>query len=63
MHDLELAARYCDRLVLLANGRIAQDAPSAEVIAPGALDATFGVRFQRVAIRPGFDAMLGIPPS
>jgi len=63
MHDLELAARYCDRLVLLANGRIAQDAPSAEVIAPGALDATFGVRFQRVAIRPGFDAMLGITPS
>ncbi len=63
LHDLELAARYCDRLVLLANGRIVQDAASAEVIRPGPLDVTFGVRFQRVTLRSDFDALLGIPPS
>ncbi len=63
MHDLELAVRYCDRLVLLANGGIVQDAPAAQVIHPGALDATFGVRFQRVALRPECEAVLGIPPA
>jgi ABC-type cobalamin/Fe3+-siderophores transport system ATPase subunit len=61
MHDLELAARYCHRLVLLADGRIVQDALSADVIRPGALDRTFGVRFQRVMLQPDFDAVLGIP--
>ena len=61
MHDLELAARYCDRLVLMADGHIVQDATSAEVIRPGALDATFGVRFQRIALLPDFDAVLGVP--
>ena len=63
MHDLELAVRYCDRLVLMANGRIVQDAPAADVIHPGTLDATFGVRFQRVTLRPECDAVLGIPPA
>ncbi|MBI2316430.1 MAG: cob(I)yrinic acid a,c-diamide adenosyltransferase, partial [Betaproteobacteria bacterium] len=43
LHDLGLVARYADRLVLLANGRIvAQGEPSA-VLDPAALRATFGV--------------------
>ncbi|MGD9587810.1 MAG: ABC transporter ATP-binding protein [Pyrinomonadaceae bacterium] len=32
IHDLGLASRYCDRLVLLSGGRIAADGPPASVI-------------------------------
>ncbi|WP_394216557.1 ABC transporter ATP-binding protein [Brachybacterium vulturis] len=32
LHDLNLAARYCDRVVVLADGRIRADGPPAEVL-------------------------------
>jgi iron complex transport system ATP-binding protein len=32
MHDLNLAAEYCDRLYLLDDGRIAAEGPTAEVL-------------------------------
>ncbi|MGC9319739.1 MAG: ABC transporter ATP-binding protein, partial [Armatimonadota bacterium] len=31
-HDLNLASRYCDRLVAIADGRVAADGPPEEVI-------------------------------
>jgi iron complex transport system ATP-binding protein len=34
LHDLTLAARTCDRLVLLHNGRVAADGTPAEVLSP-----------------------------
>jgi iron complex transport system ATP-binding protein len=43
LHDLNLAARYCDRLVLLESGRaFAQGTPDA-VLTPDALKAVFGL--------------------
>ena len=43
LHDLNLAARYCDRLLLLDAGRAyALDAPQV-VLEPGALKAVFGL--------------------
>lgn len=43
MHDLNVAARYCDRLVLLSDGHIvAQGLPSA-VLTPKALKLAFGL--------------------
>jgi iron complex transport system ATP-binding protein len=43
LHDLNLAARYCDRLLLLASGRpVALDTPR-QVLCPEPLKAVFGL--------------------
>ncbi len=42
-HDVNLAARYCDRLVLLRSGKIAADGPPEEVLAPGPLRDVYDV--------------------
>jgi iron complex transport system ATP-binding protein len=42
-HDLELAGRFCDRLALLAGGRILAAGPPAEVLTPALLFAAYGV--------------------
>jgi iron complex transport system ATP-binding protein len=44
LHDLGLAARYCDKLLLLDHGRILASGASAAVLADPALEAAFGVR-------------------
>ena len=44
MHDLGLAARYCDRVVVVEGGRIAADGAPQEVLTPERLRATWGVR-------------------
>ncbi|SEQ23397.1 ATP-binding cassette domain-containing protein [Natrinema salaciae] len=41
IHDLDLAARYCDRLVMLADGSVARDGPPSNVLTGGALAASF----------------------
>ncbi|SMO67471.1 ATP-binding cassette domain-containing protein [Halorubrum cibi] len=43
IHDLDMAARYCDRIVVIAGGRVRADGPPADV-----LDAA--------AVRDAFDA-------
>lgn len=42
LHDLTLAGRFCDRLVLLDRGRLADDRP-AEVLADGPIGRAFGI--------------------
>ncbi|MDE0911397.1 MAG: ABC transporter ATP-binding protein [Myxococcota bacterium] len=42
-HDLGLAARVCDRLVLLAGGRVVAQGEPAEVLEPGVLAQAFGI--------------------
>ena len=44
LHDLNLAAAYCDRLVLLAGGRVVREGPPAEVLEAGTLERVFGAR-------------------
>ena len=44
IHDLNMAARYCDRLVLLSGGRVLADGTPGEVLTPEALESAFGVR-------------------
>jgi len=41
IHDLDLAARYCDRLALLSGGEIRAVGPPEEVLTDDALAATF----------------------
>jgi ABC-type cobalamin/Fe3+-siderophores transport systems, ATPase components len=43
LHDLSLAARFCDRLIVLDHGRIAADGPPRAVLIPSVLAAVFGV--------------------
>ena len=48
-HDLDLAARTSDRLALLADGRLVEVGPPAEVLRPEVLRSAFGVEAQVVA--------------
>jgi iron complex transport system ATP-binding protein len=45
-HDLELAGRFCDRLALLADGRILASGAPATVLTPELLRAAYGVDAQ-----------------
>lgn len=47
MHDLNLAAEIGDRSMLLAEGRVALDGPTDDVLASPLLDQTYGVPFDR----------------
>ena len=42
-HDLGVAARFCDRLVLLGDGRILANGPPRAVLTPDLLRAAFGI--------------------
>lgn len=44
MHDLNLAARHCDRLVVLCDGRIVDAGPVGCVLRPKLVAEVFGVR-------------------
>lgn len=44
IHDLNLAATYCDSVVLLADGAVAAAGPVGEVLVPEVVDAVYGVR-------------------
>ncbi len=44
IHDLNLAARFCDRLVVLAEGRVLAEGSAAEVLKPETIEEAFEVR-------------------
>ena len=49
MHDLDLAFRYFDRVIVIDRGSIVADAASSDLIYDKRLDTTFGVAFERMA--------------
>src|SRR4029077_8395369 len=53
VHDLDLAFRFFERIVVLDRGRIAADGPAAQLIDDPLIDATFGVRFERLRTADG----------
>ncbi|RXT54882.1 ABC transporter [Bosea sp. Tri-44] len=57
LHDLSLAGRFCDRLVLLDDGRILADGPPAAVLNDGNLARAFGIEVTRGS-RDGKDFVL-----
>lgn len=50
LHDLGLAARFADRVIVLANGRVAADGPPDEALRPAVIDAAYGVSFRTVIL-------------
>ena len=44
LHDLSLAARFCDRVLVLHDGRVRADGPPADVLQPALVGSVFGVR-------------------
>ena len=47
LHELNLAAAYCDRLYLLDGGRLVTSGPPTDVLTPEVLGAVFGVAAHR----------------
>ncbi|MEV2237150.1 ABC transporter ATP-binding protein [Micromonospora sp. NPDC049891] len=48
LHDLNLAARYCDDLVLLGQGGVAAAGTTDEVLDPAVLEPVYGIGIQRL---------------
>jgi iron complex transport system ATP-binding protein len=53
LHDLNLAARYCDDLVLLSEGRVAASGPADDVLHPEVLEPVYGIAVERVDTTAG----------
>ena len=48
LHDLTLAAQYCDHIIVMHEGRIAAEGEPHEVLLPQRLEPIFGVRFDAI---------------
>jgi len=53
VHDLDLAFRFFERVIVMDRGRIAIDAPAASLIEDRRLDTVFKVRFERLKTPEG----------
>ncbi len=69
LHDLTLAARYGDRIAILAQGRVAETGPPAEVLTVQNIAAHFGATVRIVddpegpVIVPAAPASRSLPPT
>lgn len=46
LHDVNMAARYCDRLIALHSGQVLADATPAELMKDATLEAIYGIPMQ-----------------
>ncbi|MBL8675589.1 MAG: hypothetical protein JNL07_11920, partial [Rhodospirillales bacterium] len=58
LHDLNLAARYCDRVLLLRRGRVHAMGTPLEAMTPSTLGPVYDVRF--AALRAGSSTVLAV---
>lgn len=58
LHDLSLAARHCDRLVVLAEGRVAASGPRGAVLTDALLAGVFGITVARGQAADGAPTLL-----
>jgi len=59
IHDLNLSARFADRLICLCDGRIVADGSAAEVLCANRIEAVYGVRAE---VETGADGKQRITP-
>ena len=50
LHDLGLAARFADRVVVLAGGRVVADGGPSAALRPAVLEAAYGIGFRTVTV-------------
>jgi iron complex transport system ATP-binding protein len=50
LHDLNLAARYCTKLVMLDHGRVVAAGAPAEILTPDLLRRVYRIHVQRVTV-------------
>lgn len=50
LHDLNLAARYCDDLVLLGDGGVVAAGPTSDVLDPEVLEPVYGIGIHRIEL-------------
>jgi iron complex transport system ATP-binding protein len=67
-HDLGLAARLCDRMAILSEGRVAVAGPPGEVLDPERLRAVFGIHAEVLATADGAPVVVprraaALPPA
>lgn len=48
LHDLNLAARCCDKLILLDHGRLVASGPTQQVLDPELISQVYGVQVHRI---------------
>ncbi|HXG28067.1 MAG TPA: ABC transporter ATP-binding protein, partial [Nevskiales bacterium] len=58
LHDLTLAARFCDRLLLLGEGRVVADGAAEQVLTEQNLAQVYGIEAHRAA---GAEGLLVVP--
>jgi iron complex transport system ATP-binding protein len=62
LHDLNLAAMYCDRLLVLRDGRAVTEGTPAEVLTPALIEQVYGVRAE-VTHDPGHPVIRFLRPA
>ena len=61
LHDLNLAAMYCQRLYLLEGGRVAAQGTPEQVLTPERIEAVYGVRAEVIPAADGHLRVLFYP--
>ncbi|MER6678283.1 ABC transporter ATP-binding protein [Streptomyces sp. NPDC000983] len=62
LHDLNLAATYCDRLLVLGDGRTVAEGTPTEVLTPTLIEQVYGVRAE-VSHEPGHPVIRFLRPA
>ena len=62
LHDLNLAGRYCDELVLLERGSVAAQGTPEEVLQPRVLEPVYGIAMRRLDL-DGVPQLFFAPPE
>ncbi|WP_424930977.1 ABC transporter ATP-binding protein [Amaricoccus macauensis] len=58
LHDLGIAARWCDRIILLSGGHVIADGPPADVLDAALLERVYGIRAH---VSQGSDGLMIMP--
>ena len=61
-HDINLAARHCERVVMLSAGKVYADGPAAQVLTPESVEEVFSLRARIEELSDGTRLVVHDPP-